>query len=283
LAALRVAILLHERQRAIARRAYRIWALQRVWEAQGIRVEHVHGPRSHVDADLLIPHIDLTVIPEEYHALLDAHPRVVNRHVRDCSKRRISRNLVRPGDGWDGPVIVKTDRNHGGLPEADASSAWRGLLARVLPRARRLLAPRRLGRARHLDPYRYPVFASSSDVPPAVFSNPHLVVERFLPEREGGRAFVRYYSFFGDRHVCLRRGGEGPVVRFRAEVQGPVEVPQEIVAERKALGFDYGKFDFVIHDGRPVLLDANPTPTLVSAPTADLLATTLAEGIRALV
>ena len=92
----------------------------------------------------------------EYGAVLDAHPRVVNRQVRDSSKRRVSRNLVRPGDGWEGPVIVKTDRNHGGLPEADTASALRGLFARAVPRLRRILAPRALGRARNLEPYRYP-------------------------------------------------------------------------------------------------------------------------------
>jgi hypothetical protein len=37
----------------------------------------------------------------------------------------------------------------------------------------------------------------------------------------------------------------------------------------------------VVHDGRPVLLDANPTPTLRASATADLLASTLAGGIRA--
>jgi hypothetical protein len=33
--------------------------------------------------------------------------------------------------------------------------------------------------------------------------------------------------------------------------------------ERARLGFDYGKFDFVIHEGQAVLLDANRTPTAV--------------------
>ena len=273
---LRVAILLHERQRRIVRQGYRIWALQKVWESQGIRVDHAWGPRARVDADVLIPHVDLTVMPPEYGALLDSHPRVVNRAVRDVSKRRISRNLVLEGDGYEGPVIVKTDRNHGGLPEADARSRLSGLLARVAP------GLRGLGRSRHLRPYRYPVFPSAREVPPGVFRNPHLVVERFLPEREGDLCFVRYYSFFGDRHVCLRRGGRGPVVRFGAAVMGPSPVPDEIVAERRRLGFDYGKFDFVIHEGKPVLLDANPTPSLPrrTDPQSVRLLTELASGIR---
>ena len=28
------------------------------------------------------------------------------------------------------------------------------------------------------------------------------------------------------------------------------------------MGFDYGKFDFILHDGKPVLFDANFTPTV---------------------
>jgi hypothetical protein len=39
-----------------------------------------------------------------------------------------------------------------------------------------------------------------------------------------------------------------------------VPVPDFLRAERERLGFDYGKFDFVIHDGQAVLLDANKTP-----------------------
>jgi hypothetical protein len=137
--------------------------------------------------------------------------------------------------------------------------------------------------ARHLDPRRYPVFPSVRDLPDGVFANPHLVVERFLPEREGARCFVRYYSFFGDRHVCLRRSGEGPVVRFDSSAAEEVPVPAEILAERARLGFDYGKFDFVVHGGVPVLLDANPTPSLPgrTEPESARRLAALADGIRA--
>jgi hypothetical protein len=37
-------------------------------------------------------------------------------------------------------------------------------------------------------------------------------------------------------------------------------VPEAIVKRRQELGFDYGKFDYVIHDGSAILLDANSTP-----------------------
>jgi len=51
---------------------------------------------------------------------LAERPAVVNGHLVDLSKRAVSRNLVRPGDAWPGPVIVKSDLNHGGVPERRA-------------------------------------------------------------------------------------------------------------------------------------------------------------------
>ena len=45
----------------------------------------------------------------------------------------------------------------------------------------------------------------------------------------------------------------------------PAEVPPELRAERERLGFDFGKFDFVMHDGEPILLDANRTPGIAAA------------------
>ena len=42
----------------------------------------------------------------------------------------------------------------------------------------------------------------------------------------------------------------------------PVPVPEELRAWRHRLGFDYGKFDFVVRDGVPILLDVNRTPTV---------------------
>ena len=68
-------------------------------------------------ADLLVPHVDLTHMPSDYAAFVDRYPAVLNRTVKDISKRRISDNLVRQDASWDGPVIVKTNLNCGGLTE----------------------------------------------------------------------------------------------------------------------------------------------------------------------
>ncbi len=41
--------------------------------------------------------------------------------------------------------------------------------------------------------------------------------------------------------------------------------PPELEEFREVNGFDFGKFDYVEHDGRPILLDINKTPTIVSS------------------
>jgi hypothetical protein len=136
-----------------------------------------------------------------------------------------------------------------------------------------------------LPPDRYPVFASLADVPRAAFTNPALVVERFLPETEDGLYAVRSWVFFGPRGHATRRLSPRPVVRADAVVRrDPVSVPREIEEDRARLAFDYGKFDFVLHEGRAILLDANRTPKLSGtspSPDARAKARNLALGVAA--
>jgi hypothetical protein len=255
---------MHERDRAAHATFYIVWSLATIWRERGIDVRVHHGLRGLPQADVLFPHLTVSRMPPEYAAVLDGHPRVVNRGVRDVTKRSFSRQLVRPGDGWEGPVIVKTDRNCGGVAERAVYGHWEGRRARLRRALRRLVglpAPK-LAFATHMESARYPVFASVGEVPPGVFRNRALVVERLLPERIGDRYCLRNYTFLGERFVCARRRGPHPVVKAGTDdVREEVDVSPEIEAERQRLAFDYGKFDWVVHEGRPVLLDVNPTPT----------------------
>jgi hypothetical protein len=61
-----------------------------------------------------------------------------------------------------------------------------------------------------------------------------------------------------------------------------VPVDDAIVTARNELGFDYGKFDYVIHDGEAVLLDINTTPTFGKAYSPEVrskIVTQLAKGV----
>jgi len=110
----------------------------------------------------------------------------------------------------------------------------------------------------------YQVFSSLKEVPEAVFHNPWLVVERFLPERQNGIYYLRVYQFCGDQGYCARWGSPHPIVKRRNIIsREEVAIPEEVVAVRRELGMDYGKLDFVIHEGRPIVFDANRTPGLI--------------------
>ncbi len=243
------------------------------WRAAGHTVHVREGLADLPPADLAFLHVDLTRIPADYARALARYPRVVNGATRDIDKRSVSANLVARGDGYSGPVIIKTDLNSGGMPEAF-------LNRQAIQKGRPPATPRRVMRGR------YPVLDSVDDVPAEVWLDPDLVVEKFLPERDPRGYAMRVWIFLGDRERCTRLVGPHPVVKGSdVIVREPGQpVPDELRAARARLGFDYGKFDFVLHEGRVVLLDVNRTPTVpanLSRPVAELVEH-LAGGVDAL-
>ena len=267
----RVAILNHEKEKKARSVAYIVWLLQKEWEAQGIRVEVVRGIKQKVDADILFPQIDLSVIPEDYVRYFEGFPRVVNRRVTDIRKSTFTTHRHQPGDAWTKRVIVKTDRNYGGMPEVRTlGKIHRKLYSRLRSLTRRFTGQScdqggpDLRTARSLDPHNYPIFETLGDVPREVFANPALTVERFLQEQSEGGYVLRSYNFLGDRWFTRRRVSANPIVRANNSrlIDSP-PVPQKLLQIRKQLGFDYGKFDFLMYEGEPILLDINTTPGIV--------------------
>lgn len=257
----RVLILLHARDAKAYRRPYQIWGLRDEWEREGLEVVVQRGLDEHVDADAVVNHVDLTVLPPEYAERLRLYPAAINAKAVDLSKRRVSEHLVGPGDGWDGPVIVKTDLNCGGMREAEMLD---GALVR---RARELVSAVRAPswRTRRTVPSdEYLVLDSVDQVPKGVFENPRLVVEKFLPEREGDLYVLRNYTFFGDRYVNKRLVSPDPVVKSGSPIALREEIPvhPDVIAFAARFHLDRGKVDYVVRDGRVVVYDLNRTPTL---------------------
>jgi hypothetical protein len=237
------------------------------WRAAGHTVHRHFGSGEPPKGDLAFVNIDLTVIPPAYRALLSRFPRVVNGAVLDVSKRRYSLDLLDRYADWIGPVILKTDTNYGGRPEGAlrAIAKERGLDCDVPD------GPVVDG---------YPVYQSLREVPPEVWGVPGLVVERFLPEREGPDYCVRVWTFFGDRERSVRWIAPDPIVKASNMTRREeVEVPEAIRAWRSRLGFDFGKFDYVRHGERWVLLDVNRTPTYPRAAAGQNPLDALSEGI----
>jgi hypothetical protein len=271
---LHLAILTHPQDR-FEEVPYFLREMAAIWRKEGIRLTVQKGPGGGA-ADLAILHVDLTVIPGEYLAGLDRHGKVLNARAIDISKRSVTGNTLQPGDDYPGPVIVKTDRNHGGGAEARLKAS-RGFVHRLRGAVRR-----RLPWAWRADLADYRIFPSIRHVPAAVWRNRHFVIERFLPERSGDFYCLRTWVFFGDRETNSLSFSHAPIVKSRTIIRRETapEVPEELRRRRAELGFDFGKFDYGLVGGRPVLYDANRTPTLgVVRPGGDGLEH-LAEGLH---
>ena len=239
---------------------YLVNRLAEAWRETGhtVRVRSLSEPSRGPDVALL--HVDRSVIPRSVVARLGYECPLVNGDVLDITKRRVSRQLVTRRDGYDDQVIVKTNDNYFGLPER-----WRtpqpGRVRRLLGRAARRVFP---SHDRSFVEKEYPIYPHPGAVPPWVWRSRRHVVERFTPERDGEFFVLRNWLFLGDREVSIICWSRAPIVKAtnveRYELEG--SVPEELRTLRRELGFDYGKFDWVLANGKPVLLDGNRTPTV---------------------
>ena len=264
----RVAIITHKFDK-FPRRSYLLGSILKEVEQAGIEVEVTHGHRNFVKADLAILHVDATVVDPEYTALARRYPRTINLGIRDIRKSLISGAALSRGESWDGPVIVKTELNARGAPEFyhNEVAALRGKPA-PHPQVTALRD--------------YVLFDRAGDVPEQIWRDPQLVVEKFMPERDPRGFALRTWCFMGKRETCSRCISADPVVKGSSIIARElVDVPDELRGMRTRLGFDYGKFDFALHDGQTVLFDANFTPTVPENLTEELTlsAKELAQGL----
>ena len=266
------------------RTSYVIRALIDEWRRRGMTVA-VTDRTTYEKIDegtLVIPHLDLTRTPAAYQRFIERCPKVVNRAVMDISKRRISRNLVTSPRQFDGAVIVKPNRNACGEPERSKlrrSGRVGWMMSQAMARLPWTLTAQ-------IGSPGYRIYERSRDVPWVVWHNPRLVIEKFLPERQGDQYCLRQYVFFGDREINTLAVSPEPIVKAwnvtRRELLS--ETPPALRVMRASLGFDFGKFDYVIRNGEVVLFDTNRTPTYNAASKAgspSQLVLDLANGIEA--
>lgn len=257
---MKIAVLTHEKGN-FENINYLLRFLMEVWGKSNSEVVIFNGTHHFDAADVLFLHVDLTVIPLNYLSFSKRFPVVINGGVHDISKRKVSSNLIRKYDPYMGEVIVKTDRNCGGVPEKNISKD---------SEVHRFL--RRLGKhlpwswSGFLPSDGYPIYGTPRQVPLAVWWNPNLIVEKYLPEREGKYYCLRQWVFLGDREINQRLISTIPIVKSKNVVSREYDpqVPESLRTLRTQLGFDYGKFDYVLVNGEAILLDANRTPAFSS-------------------
>lgn len=242
---MRILILLHENSRDVNFNIYAITHLANHWVDDGHSVGFqigCDGPAP--PADIIIIHVDLSVVDEKYIKFAEQYPIVINNKANDIRKTTISHNLISKGSSYDGSVIIKSDCNYAGMPE------------------RRLSPEKYSGGNEKLlfsSPHDYKVYQSINEVPDYYF-NDYFVCEKFLPERTENGYATRHFVFLGDKATWYRSCSTQPIIRGSSWDKVETISPDPAIIERReALGFDYGKFDYVIHEGKAILLDANKT------------------------
>lgn len=216
---------------------------------RGHQVEIVHGLEAkNPGADLAILHVDLTCVPADYLDFAGSFRRCLNARVADIRKTTVSMAQLSLHPEWDGPVIVKSNLNCNGSPEVLKNACL----------AKAGEAPVHPG-AREFTDYR--IYESMGAIPDSLRQLPDIAIDAFMPEREDGLYAIRHWVFCGDQGHCNRFVSSEAVIKggnvLRKE---PCAVPEKLRGIRHNLGFDYGKFDFVVHGDDVYLLDANKTP-----------------------
>lgn len=239
---------------------YLLFRLADIWQELGHVVSV--GPAGQIDADLAIMHVDLTCVPQ---GCLPSNPSgcpLLNGRILDISKTRISQQRLFEGDAYSGAVIVKSDLNAFGINESRVyeRKGW----PRLRRRLRKIVSWRWAG---SLPKNEYPVLDDLSQVPRWVWRRPDLIVERFISEREGADYVLRCWLFFGEAEYSVKMFSRHPVVKagniHRHEYLH--DVPDSLREARRVLGFDFGKFDYVMVEGVAVLFDVNKTPSVSGA------------------
>lgn len=252
---LRIAIITHEID-TFQGSSYLLHHMCDMWLSQGINIAVIKGVQKDLpDADLAILHTDITAIGEDYGKIIDHYPMVINGRVRDISKHVFSDLLVGRDSGYSGPVIVKTNANLGGMRER---------LEKLQKEPQNNIEIQRpWRRAEWLE--EYPRFNSVREVPQGVWRNDKLVVEKFLTEQNrSGEYSLKIWAFFGDQEIYYQSFSNEPIIKGhntrRREFLDPNDLPESLRKTRTKLGFDFGKFDFSIHDDEVSLYDINRTP-----------------------
>jgi hypothetical protein len=241
--------------------------LKQSWEKSGHQVKIIRGVSEKISADVLFAHIDVTTVAEEYLDFMASYPVVINGKVTDISKDLFSTIMLQRKDPYRGPVIVKTKANYGGRQDLT-------LLSRAgMQPLEQDLHERPWRKVETLDPYDYPIFDSIHAVPTGVWKNPRLIVEKFVSEKtEDGQYVMRNWFFLGDQGFTRSVSSPYHIVKpalhetipgretYLHKLDEPLHPAMQSLREN--MGFDYGRFDYVMVDDEPVVFDMNTTPVI---------------------
>ena len=244
---------------------YLLYMMRKIWIGWGATIIDLIGPNEYVPADLLLVHVDLSLVPPDYRRLAERYPIAINGLALDIRKASYCPHLLRKGDDWSGKVVVKTNNNYAGLPEQHGkhgNSFGSRLAFRAGRKWRTLTKPTINSKAD------YTIYESLSEVPTG-FTSDDFVIQKFCPEMLDGEYVLREYYFFGDVEVLSAETGADAILTEGTGFLGMSAEPAHPTLREMRVGLhlDYGKIDYVMVDGEPFIFDANKTVGTRQEPT----------------
>jgi len=238
---------------------YVIYDIANQWRKEGIEVTFLYGIKEYVPADLAVLHVDLSIVPDDYIEFAKQYPITLNGMIKDIRKSTLSKNILNSESNYNGKIIIKSNLNYGGLPEKKLqTSNIPEPFAHLLRKTASWIYNIRKDSFYLSTPKDYCIFDNSNLVPPELYQREDIIVEKFLPEIQDDKYCIRNYYFLGDHSIHIIRKSLHPIVYSKtADSYEVVMACPEIEMFRKKIHFDFGKFDYVIHNGTPILLDIN--------------------------
>jgi hypothetical protein len=274
--------LVHEGYGPVADGGYLINLMIPLWEKMGCRVMQASALEPWPEADGAFIHVDLSVVPASYTEQAARYEYRWNSSIHDIRKRSLCTGLIQPEAVYEGPVMVKTNLNHAGIPERNR------VIHQNLQRRRKWLKKFWPGwRQKHLEvepsqlnKSHYQVFPSLDQVPPEMRYSEDWVMQTFLTEPMAeGYALHEYYFLGGAGYVRAEVGAEPCFTSGRIVSERVDSIPPELLALRRRLGLDYGKIDFIMQENRPFVFDVNKTVGFSTESAALKVASCLAWGL----
>ena len=123
-------------------------------------------------------------------------------------------------------------------------------------------------------------------VPAKFWGNPLFVIQKFQTEMESEDLYrLRSWYVLGNRDFHVVTVSKEPIVKGRNIIHRWVvdlATPPELSALREAMRVDFGRFDYVLVDGKPAVFDVGRTPASTPGAVAKYASqwAHLAEGIK---
>jgi hypothetical protein len=261
--------------------------LKPYWDGWGAKIVELQGTQNYVPADIIIVHVDLSVVPIDYQRFAQQYPRQINADVLDIRKSSVCDHLLSANDPYSGRVLAKTDLNYAGLPEAveahlSQRKPNRTDILRYLARKANSARMKLVNRSSPIKTKRdYRVFQNLGCVPNN-YRREDIVLQKFMPEFLGEKYVLREYYFLGNIGYINVEVSDDPIFTTGEQIETFIGAPPAAVtALCEKLNLGYGKIDYAIHNNEAVVFDVNKTVGTVGDHSvgAGKIAQALAAGI----